>query len=111
LESEDTTFDSKFTTQYFSNHNITLGGQWWEANIKDGLRANKEISFKQLGLFAEDTWSITDSLALTLGLRYDDHDTFGDFWTLVLIWSGMRMTTGRSKVDITKDTKHRGLNA
>ncbi|MCH7320010.1 TonB-dependent receptor [Acinetobacter sp. ANC 5659] len=89
LESEDTTFDTKFTTEHFSGHKITLGGQWWEANIKDGLRANKEISFKQLGLFAEDTWSITDSLALTLGLRYDDHDTFGDFWTprAYLVWN------------------------
>lgn len=89
LESEDTIFDSKFTTQHFSGHNITLGGQWWDASIKDGLRVNKEVSFDQLGLFAEDTWSFTDSLALTLGLRFDDHSTFGDFWTprAYLVWN------------------------
>ena len=89
LESEDTIFDTKFTTQHFDKHNITLGGQWWDASIKDGLRVNKEISFEQLGLFAEDTWALTDQLALTLGLRYDNHDTFGDFWTprAYLVWN------------------------
>ncbi|RZG86368.1 TonB-dependent receptor [Acinetobacter sp. WCHAc060033] len=89
LESEDTIFDTKFTTQHFSGHNITVGGQWWDASIKDGLRVNKEISFEQLGLFAEDTWALTDALALTLGLRFDDHDTFGDFWTprAYLVWN------------------------
>lgn len=89
LESEDTIFDTKFTTQYIDGHNITLGGQWWDASIQDGLRVNKEISFKQIGLFAEDTWAITNRLALTLGLRFDDHDTFGDFWTprAYLVWN------------------------
>ncbi|MEN8398996.1 TonB-dependent receptor domain-containing protein [Acinetobacter towneri] len=89
LESEDTIFDTKFTTQHFNGHNLTLGGQWWDASIKDGLRVNKEVSFDQLGLFAEDTWALTDSLALTLGLRFDDHSTFGDFWTprAYLVWN------------------------
>ena len=89
LESEDTIFDTKFTTQNIAGHNLTLGGQWWDASIRDGLRVNKEVSFEQLGLFAEDTWAINDNLALTLGLRYDDHDTFGDFWTprAYLVWN------------------------
>ncbi|MEG1709880.1 MAG: TonB-dependent receptor, partial [Acinetobacter sp.] len=89
LESEDTIFDTKFTTEHFNQHKITLGGQWWDASIKDGLRVNKEVSFEQLGLFAEDTWALTDQLALTLGLRYDNHDTFGDFWTprAYLVWN------------------------
>ena len=89
LESEDTIFDTKFTTQHFRGHNITLGGQWWDASIKDGLRVNKVVSFDQLGLFAEDTWALTDNLALTLGLRFDDHSTFGDFWTprAYLVWN------------------------
>lgn len=81
LESEDTIFDTKFTTQMIDAHNITLGGQYWDANIKDGLRVNQDVSFKQFGLFVEDTWSLTDALALTVGVRYDDHDTFGSFWT------------------------------
>lgn len=89
LESKDTIFDTKLATQYFDAHNITLGGQWWDASIKDGLRVNKEVSFQQLGLFAEDTWALTPSLALTTGLRFDNHDTFGSFWTprAYLVWN------------------------
>ncbi|MEQ0922728.1 TonB-dependent receptor [Acinetobacter schindleri] len=89
IESEDLIFDTKFTTQLIEGHNLTLGGQWWDARISDGLRQNKEVSFTQLGLFAEDTWSLTNTLALTLGLRYDDHETFGDFWTprAYLVWN------------------------
>lgn len=89
LESEDTIFDTKFATQYLDGHNITFGGQWWDASIKDGLRVNKEVSFKQLGLFAEDTWALSPDLALTVGLRFDDHDTFGTFWTprAYLVWN------------------------
>ncbi|KEC85423.1 MULTISPECIES: TonB-dependent receptor domain-containing protein [Acinetobacter] len=89
LESEDTIFDTKLATQYFKGHNITLGGQWWDASIKDGLRVNKEVSFQQLGLFAEDTWALTPDLALTTGLRFDNHDTFGSFWTprAYLVWN------------------------
>ncbi|BCX73345.1 hypothetical protein TOL5_15450 [Acinetobacter sp. Tol 5] len=89
LESKDTIFDIKFASQYFDAHNITLGGQWWDASIKDGLRVNKEVSFKQIGVFAEDTWALTPSLALTTGLRFDNHDTFGSFWTprTYLVWN------------------------
>ena len=89
MKSEDLIFDTKFTTQALSGHKMTFGGQWWDASISDSLRKNKKVSFTQLGLFAEDTWSLTDSLALTLGLRYDDHDTFGDFWTprAYLVWN------------------------
>ncbi|WP_180065184.1 TonB-dependent receptor domain-containing protein [Acinetobacter sp. YH16037] len=82
IESEDTIFDTKLSVNAIENHRLTLGGQWWDASVSDGLRAAKpEVSFTQIGLFAEDTWNVLPNLALTLGLRYDDHDTFGDFIT------------------------------
>ncbi len=31
--------------------------------LKTAYVCNKEVSFDQLGLFAEDTWALTDSLA------------------------------------------------
>lgn len=82
IESEDTIFDTKLSVNSIANHNLILGGQWWDASISDGLRSSKpEVNFTQVGLFAEDTWNILPNFALTLGLRYDDHDTFGDFIT------------------------------
>ncbi len=89
LSSEDIIFDTKFATSAIDKHKVIVGAQWWDASIKDNLRAKKEVSFEQLGLFAEDTISLNESLALTLGLRYDDHSTFGDFWTprAYLVWN------------------------
>lgn len=89
LESEDLVVDSKFTTEIIDNHRLVIGGQYWDATITDGLRTNKDVSFKQYGLFIEDTWSLLPNLALTLGARYDDHNTFGDFLTprAYLVWN------------------------
>ncbi|WP_257120180.1 TonB-dependent receptor domain-containing protein [Arcobacter vandammei] len=76
LKNTDTVLDSKFVTDYFNRNIITIGGQLWKSEFNDGLVEDK---FKQdmWALFAEDEISITDSLALTLGGRYDHHDVFG----------------------------------
>lgn len=89
LESEDFVVDSKFTTEMIDKHKLVIGGQYWDATITDGLRTNKDVSFEQYGLFVEDTWSFLPNLALTLGARYDDHSTFGDFFTprAYLVWN------------------------
>lgn len=89
LESKDLVFDTKFSTQIIENHNLVVGAQYWDATITDNLRTNKNVSFKQYGLFAEDTWQFTPSLALTLGARFDDHKTFGNFFTprAYLVWN------------------------
>lgn len=89
LESEDIVFDTKFSTQIIENHNLVVGAQYWDATITDNLRTNKDVSFEQYGLFAEDTWQLTPSLALTLGARFDDHSTFGSFFTprAYLVWN------------------------
>lgn len=89
LESEDLVVDTKFSTDLIENNKLVIGAQYWDATITDNLRTNKDVSFEQYGLFAEDTWSILPNLALTVGLRYDDHSTFGDFFTprAYLVWN------------------------
>lgn len=89
LESDDLVIDTKFTTSYFDDHKLVVGAQYWDATITDELRKNKDVSFDQYGLFIEDTWSLLPNLALTLGARYDDHSTFGDFFTprAYLVWN------------------------
>lgn len=90
LESKDFYIDTKFNTQKINNHNITVGGQWWDSSVKDGIRrGNPDLSFDQYGLFIEDTWSILPNLNLTLGGRFDDHSTFGDFFTprAYIVWN------------------------
>lgn len=98
LTSEDTYFDTKFSTQKIENHNLTIGAQWWESSVKDGIRrSNPELSFDQYGLFIEDTWSILPNLSLTLGGRFDDHSNFGDFFTprAYLVWNANDQWTAK----------------
>lgn len=58
------------------NHALTVGGQYWEAEMIEGLNP-EPFEHDQSALFVEDEWRLTDPLALTLGARYDHHSVFG----------------------------------
>lgn len=79
LKNTDTVLDTKFATDVLNRNIITVGGQYWKSQLEDGIIDDK-FSQKMYGIFIEDEISITDSLALTLGGRYDKHDKFnGNF--------------------------------
>ena len=75
LEANNLVIDTKLTS-LIGNHMLTVGGQFWEAEMKDGV-APAPYEHTQYALFAEDEWQITNSFAATFGLRYDHHDMFG----------------------------------
>lgn len=95
LETTNTVFDTKLVAPVGQSHIVTVGGQYWRAAMTDSLVTDK---YKQdtFALFAEDEWSLTDTLTATLGARYDHHDAFGshvsprgylvwnptDYWTV-----------------------------
>ncbi|MGM0825989.1 MAG: TonB-dependent receptor domain-containing protein [Pseudomonadota bacterium] len=87
LETTNTVFDSKFTMP-LGDHMTTLGVQWWDAELDDGLAGE---TFEQTtgSVFAEDEWLLRDDLALTLGGRYDHHDAFGSQFSPrgYLVWN------------------------
>lgn len=87
LEATNVIFDTKLFSQW-RNHTFTLGGQYWDAEMVDGMVA-APYEATQWALFAEDEWRFTDTLALTLGVRYDDHDAFGDHFSprAYLVWN------------------------
>lgn len=87
LEATNTIFDTKLFSQW-RNHTFTMGGQYWDAEMVDGV-APAPYTHEQWALFAEDEWRFTDTLALTLGARYDDHSVFGDHVSprAYLVWN------------------------
>ena len=87
LESTNEIFDTKFLTR-IGDHNLTLGGQWWKAELIEGL-VDEPFEHKMTALFIENEWRIVDSLALTLGLRRDDHSAFGEHYSprAYLVWN------------------------
>lgn len=76
LETTNTVFDTKFIAPVGEAHVLTVGGQYWRASMTDSLISDK-YEQDTFALFAEDEWSLTDDLMLTLGARYDHHDAFG----------------------------------
>lgn len=75
LETENRVLDTKLVSS-LGAHMLSVGGQYWEAELVDGV-APSPFSFDQWALFVEDEWTLADPLRLTLGVRRDDHSTFG----------------------------------
>ena len=76
LETSNIVLDTKLNTTIGDDHYLTVGAQYWNASMTDGM-SSEDFEQTTWSLFAEDEWLITDDLSLTLGGRYDHHDAFG----------------------------------
>ncbi len=88
LETTNTVFDTKLIAPLGEAHVATIGAQWWEARLEDGLLPDHH-SQRMWSVFGEDEWQLTDSLTATLGLRHDRHDAFGGHTSprAYLVWN------------------------
>ncbi|WP_418187273.1 TonB-dependent receptor domain-containing protein [Aliarcobacter lanthieri] len=72
-------------TYFFDTNSLSIGLNYKKEKLSDNTsNAAKpdgskltEMERYQWALFAEDTWQVTDDLALTLSGRYDDNEKFG----------------------------------
>ena len=89
-EVRNTVLDAKATRQlsWRGDHNLTFGGQFMRTALKDqnpGAQAHlppeerydEKFSLNEWALYAEDEWRLRDDFALTMGLRYSDHELYG----------------------------------
>lgn len=90
----DALFNVPLEGSLLGDHNLVLGGQYIENQLVDinpGRRNTLEGTFEvwQRALFLEDEWRLTPTLALTGGLRVDDHERYGDHWSprLYAVWN------------------------
>jgi outer membrane receptor for ferrienterochelin and colicins len=87
--------DGKFTTplDMFGQHTLVTGGQFRDTTLTDQghLPVDQTISIKQWAIFAEDEWQMTDSFALTGGLRMDHHEIYGTHFSprVYGVWHAM----------------------
>lgn len=109
LETTNLVLDSKFMLP-LGNHMATLGGQWWDAELDDGLSTE---TFEQTtwAMFVEDEWLLRDDLALTFGGRYDHHDAFGSQFSPrgYLVWNATNRWT--LKGGVSRGYRTPSLNA
>ncbi|MEI7216315.1 TonB-dependent receptor [Pectobacterium carotovorum] len=92
LKNTNTIFDTMLVSPVGEDHLLTVGGQFWNARLKDGIvLANSGETFEQKSwsLYAEDDWQLLDPLSLTLGARYEKHDSFGGHLSprAYLVWN------------------------
>ncbi|MBW7984682.1 ligand-gated channel protein [Enterobacillus tribolii] len=81
-------------TQFeFSDHHLSVGGQYRYEDLKDSGNQLAGSNTDNLtrwswALFAEDEWSLTNDVALTGGVRMDRDENFGTHWTprLYAVW-------------------------
>lgn len=87
MSSKDLIADTKYVTA-FGNHTMIIGGQYWDAEMTDGILP-RETKFRQISAFIEDEWRFRPDMGLTIGVRHDDHDTFGGYTTprAYLVWN------------------------
>jgi len=115
LETTNTVLDSKFIMP-LGNHMTTVGMQWWDAELDDGL-AGETFEQTTWSLFAEDEWLLREDLALTLGGRYDHHDAFGSqfsprgylVWNTTPEWT-LKGGVSRGYKTPTLNALHDGIN-
>lgn len=66
---------------------LTLGAQYQDSRLRDdsatgkGTAAATSVEVNQYALFAENELSLTDDLILTGGVRFDDHEVYGNHWS------------------------------
>ena len=94
LKNTNTIFDTNVVTPLGEDHLLQIGGQYWDARLKDGIiLANSGDTFRQKtwALFAEDDWQLLDPLSLTWGARYEKHDSFGGHLSprAYLVWNAI----------------------
>ncbi|RTQ90414.1 MULTISPECIES: TonB-dependent receptor domain-containing protein [Stenotrophomonas] len=86
LESAQYTFDAKLDIpfQAAGQHIAVVGAQVIRGELTDGVfgtergMPGQKQEHNMYSLFAEDTWTVIAPLGITYGLRYDDHEVFGD---------------------------------
>lgn len=84
----NTVGDLKFVTPFtlFGGHTLSTGTQYIDADLTDqnpGRRTGEDEKFGvyQWALFAEDEWQITDTFALTGGVRMDYHEIYEEHFS------------------------------
>lgn len=86
MELENSVFNTQ-SSLFLGDHVATLGGQYKYEDLSDkgnqlaGAEDLTRLTRWSWALFAEDEWTLTDSFALTTGLRMDRDENYGTHWS------------------------------
>ena len=84
-ETRNYTLEGSMVMPLGNSHTLSFGAAWQRENLRvggqrigGGSTGVVESEADQWSVFVEDEWRVTDGFNLTVGLRYDDNEIFGD---------------------------------
>lgn len=63
------------------NNELTIGAEYYETEVENALYTNGKNSIDNKAIYLEDRWKLSDSWQLNTGLRYDEHNKYGEEFT------------------------------
>jgi outer membrane receptor for ferrienterochelin and colicins len=78
---KNTNLQSSLTASVLERHMLTLGTSYLKQDLTDNANKLAPQQRYQWALFIEDEWSITDTFALTAGVRMDRDHNFGSHYS------------------------------
>ncbi|WP_293828676.1 TonB-dependent receptor [uncultured Brevundimonas sp.] len=70
--------DGRATFDRLTDHRVSVGGEWRHEKLEDSAASTSgELNGERYALFAQDEWSLTPTLSLTGGARFDHHEDYG----------------------------------
>ncbi|QYF86964.1 TonB-dependent receptor domain-containing protein [Brevundimonas sp. PAMC22021] len=70
--------DGRATFDLASAHRVSLGGEWRNEQLEDAAASlSGQLEGERYALFIQDEWTLSSTLSLTGGARFDHHDEYG----------------------------------
>ncbi len=88
--------DGRATFDRWASHRLSVGGEWRRERLEDAAASRSgRLEGERYALFMQDEWTLTSSLSLTAGARFDHHEQYG--WQtsprLYAVWSPLEGLT------------------
>ena len=78
---ETTGFNAQQNLKLNDYNELTFGAEFYKNEVENDNYINKKGSVNNKALFLEERWKISNSWQLNTGLRYDDHEIYGEEFT------------------------------
>lgn len=78
---ETTGFNIQQNLKLNNSNDLTLGVEYYKTEVENKDYVNGENSISNKAVYVEERWRLTNSWQLNTGLRYDDHNSYGEEFT------------------------------
>ena len=78
---ETTGINIQQNLKFNDSNELTIGAEYYKTEVENGLYNNGKNSIDNKAIYLEERWNISDSWQLNTGLRYDEHNKYGEEFT------------------------------